>query len=123
MHDRICTKWHCVKRSPSITRSVYANMKCLEVSVRRDVLKLLACFSKRGILPFFWLNFLTGWQQEDSTGRKRLKPKGKLMIRSPFSPQFRPTSPSHFPPLISNQCSQVPGMRARGWIVGICQPR
>ena len=38
----------------------------------------------------------------------------------PPPPQFRHTSPSHFPPLISNQCSQVPGMRARGWIVGIC---
>ena len=123
-----CVLWHRVKWSPCITRSVYANMKSLEVSVCRDVvLKLLACFSNRGILHFFLSNFLTGCRQEDSTGRKRLKPRGKLMIRSPFSPrppsQFHHSSPSHFPSLISNQRSRVPGMRAHDWIVGICQPR
>ena len=116
-NTRMCTKWHRVKWSPCIKRSVYANMKSLGVSVCREVvLKLLACFSKRVILHFFWSNFLTGCRQEDSTGRKRLKPRGKLMTRSPFSPrprsQFHHSSPSHFPSLISNPCSRVPGMRA-----------
>ena len=60
-NTRMCTKWHRVKWSPCIKWSVYANMKSLGVSVCREVvLKLLACFSKRVILHFFWSNFLTG---------------------------------------------------------------
>ena len=69
----------------------------------------------------FLVKFLNRMSLEDSTGRKRLKPRGKLMTRSPFSPrprsQFHHSSPSHFPSLIFNRCSRVPGMRAHDWIL------
>ena len=94
------------------------------ISLQRCSVEIVDLFFQMRHSPFFWSNFLTGCQQEDSTGRKRLKPRGKPITRSPFPLplrfQFHHTSPSHFPSLISNQCSRVPGMQAHGLIVGIC---
>ena len=93
-----CVLWHRVKWSPCITRSVYANMKSLEVSVCRDVvLKLLACFSNRGILHFFFIKFLNRM----STGGFHRKKETQTEREANDKVPLLPPPPLPIPPLLS----------------------
>ena len=76
------------------------------ISPQRCSVEIVDLFFQTRHSPFFWSNFLTGCQQEDSTGRKRLKPRGKPITRPPFPPLFASNSTTPLP-LISLRWSLI----------------